>query len=106
MSNPSRVLGVLLVCAIGCLSLCAAGAEDSSLLAIERRVAHGFATNNGVRIHYAALGQGPLVVMIHGFPDCWLTWRQVMDALAKDYEAVAIDQRGYNLSDQPRGVEH
>ena len=78
----------------------------SELLDIERRVAHGFATNNGVRIHYAALGQGPLIVMIHGFPDCWLTGRQVMEALAKDYEVVAIDQRGYNLSDKPKGVEH
>lgn len=83
-----------------------AGAADSGPLDIERRVSHGFATNNGVWIHYAALGQGPLVVMIHGFPDCWLTWRHVMESLAKNYETVAIDQRGYNLSDKPKGVEH
>jgi len=91
---------------IACVFTCApVAAQSSGLLDIERRVTHGFATNNGVRIHYAALGQGPLVVMVHGFPDCWLTWRQVMDALAKDYETVAIDQRGYNLSDKPKGVE-
>lgn len=82
-----------------------ATAEPASLLPIETKVAHGYATNNGVRIHYAFLGQGPLVVMIHGFPDCWLTWREQMEALAKDHEVVAIDQRGYNLSDRPKGSE-
>ncbi len=80
--------------------------DEPALLDIERKVTHGYATNDGVRIHYAQLGQGPLVVMIHGFPDCWLTWRAQMDALATDYEVVAIDQRGYNLSDRPKGVEN
>ncbi len=92
------------------LSLLAAlwshGADGSALLDIERKVTHGYATNNGVRIHYARLGQGPLVVMIHGFPDYWLTWRVPMEALAKDREVVAIDQRGSNLSDRPKGVEN
>lgn len=81
-------------------------AGDAALLDIERQVTHGYATNDAVRIHYARLGAGPLVVMIHGFPDCWLTWRAQMEALAKDHEVVAIDQRGYNLSDRPRGAEN
>ena len=81
-------------------------AEEPALLDIERKVTHGYTTNDGVRIHYAQLGQGPLVVMIHGFPDCWLTWRAQMAALAKDHEVIAIDQRGYNLSDRPKGVEN
>jgi pimeloyl-ACP methyl ester carboxylesterase len=59
-----------------------------------------------VKIHYATLGHGPLVVMIHGFPDFWYTWRKQMDGLASDYQLVAIDQRGYNLSDKPKGVEN
>jgi len=80
-------------------------ANDPALLDIERKVTHAHATNDGVRIHYARLGQGPLMVLIHGFPDCWLTWRAQMPALAKDHEVVAIDQRGYNLSDRPKGVE-
>lgn len=84
----------------------ALAADEPVPLEIERMVAHDYATNNGVRIHYARLGQGPLVVMIHGFPDCWLTWRAQMKALAKDHEVVAIDQRGYNLSDRPKGVEN
>lgn len=82
------------------------GAETASLLPIEAQVANGIATNNGVRIHYASLGKGPLIVMIHGFPDYWLTWRHQMLALAGDYRVVAIDQRGYNLSDKPAGVEN
>lgn len=81
----------------------AAAAEP---LPIERLVTHGYATNQGVRIHYASLGSGPLVVMIHGFPDCWLTWRHQMEALAKTHRVVALDQRGYNLSDRPKGEEN
>ena len=70
------------------------------------RVTHGHAVSDGVKIHYASLGQGPLVVMIHGFPDFWYTWRHQMEALSKEYHVVAIDQRGYNLSDKPKGLEH
>ncbi len=71
------------------------------------RVTHGYAVSEGgVKIHYASLGQGPLVVMIHGFPDFWYTWRHQMAALSPHFQVVAIDQRGYNLSDQPKGVEN
>ena len=73
---------------------------------IESKVKHGYADSNGVKIHYASLGQGPLVVMIHGFPDYWYTWRHQMEALSSKYQVVAIDQRGYNLSDKPKGVEN
>jgi len=78
-------------------------AEDTNM---EKLVEHGYATNNGVKIHYAAMGKGPLIVMIHGFPDYWYTWRHQMTALAADHRVVAIDQRGYNLSDKPKGVEN
>ena len=64
---------------------------------------HGTVDNSGVKIHYATLGSGPLVVMIHGFPDFWYSWRHQMAALAGRYQVVAIDQRGYNLSDKPAG---
>jgi pimeloyl-ACP methyl ester carboxylesterase len=73
---------------------------------IESRVTHGYADSNGVKIHYASLGSGPLIVMIHGFPDFWYTWRDQMEALSDKYQCVAIDQRGYNLSDKPKGVEN
>src|SRR3974390_370302 len=66
----------------------------------------GFADSNGVKIHYVTKGKGPLVVMIHGFPDYWYTWRDQIPALAEHFQVVAIDQRGYNQSDQPQGVEN
>jgi epoxide hydrolase 4 len=69
------------------------------------RVENGYADSNGVKIHYASLGTGPLVVMIHGFPDFWYTWRDQMSALSSDFQVIAIDLRGYNLSDKPKGVE-
>ena len=68
--------------------------------------AHGFAQSGDVRIHYVTKGQGPLVVMIHGFPDFWYTWRKQMPAIAETFQVVAIDQRGYNQSGQPVGVEN
>ena len=66
----------------------------------------GFVDSDGVKIHYVTMGKGPLVVLIHGFPDYWYTWREQMPALAKHFQVVAIDQRGYNKSDQPKGVEN
>ncbi len=67
-------------------------------------VTHGYADNKGVKIHYVKTGQGPLVVMIHGFPDYWYTWRHQINALKENFTVVAMDQRGYNLSDKPEGV--
>ncbi len=72
----------------------------------EGRVRHGHADSGGVKIHYASLGEGPLVVMIHGFPDFWYSWRYQMEALAKNRHVVAIDLRGYNLSGKPPGIEN
>ena len=69
-------------------------------------VEHGYADNDGVRIHYAAIGEGPLVVMIHGFPDYWYSWRHQMEGLKDSFRVVAIDQRGYNLSDQPEDEQN
>src|SRR5215468_9800368 len=74
--------------------------------AAERTIQEGFADSNGVKIHYASLGSGPLVIMIHGFPDYWYTWRKQMEGLSDKYQCVAIDQRGYNLSDKPEGVDN
>ncbi|MGI8554886.1 MAG: alpha/beta fold hydrolase, partial [Pyrinomonadaceae bacterium] len=60
----------------------------------------------GVRLHYATAGAGDkLVVLLHGFPEFWLSWRQQIIALSHDYTVVAPDMRGYNLSDKPSGVE-
>ena len=69
------------------------------------RVQHGYAENNRVKIHYVTLGHGPLVLMIHGFPDFWYTWRHQMEGLSDEFQVVAVDLRGYNDSDKPKGVE-
>ncbi len=60
-----------------------------------------------VRLHCAAMGpsHGPLVVLLHGFPECWVSWRHQLPALAAaGFRAVAPDLRGYGGSDKPRGV--
>jgi pimeloyl-ACP methyl ester carboxylesterase len=91
-----------------CASLIPFGAVFAGSDDIENRIEDGYADSGGVKIHYAAIGDKnkPLIVMIHGFPDFWYTWRDQMAALSPDYYVVAIDQRGYNLSDKPKGVEN
>lgn len=66
----------------------------------------GFADSGGVKIHYVTKGAGPLVVLIHGIPGFWYDWRHQLPALARHFQVVAIDQRGFNLSDKPDGVEN
>jgi pimeloyl-ACP methyl ester carboxylesterase len=63
------------------------------------------ARNGKVKIHYVTDGEGPLVVMIHGFPGFWYSWAPLMDALKDRYRVAAVDLRGYNLSDKPKGVD-
>ncbi|MGH2852931.1 MAG: alpha/beta fold hydrolase [Solirubrobacteraceae bacterium] len=63
-----------------------------------------YAEVGGVRLHYVEAGEGPLVVLLHGFPEYWYSWRHQIPALAAaGYRVVAPDMRGYNLSDRPRG---
>ena len=80
--------------------------QTTTTTSILEEVSHGYADNNGVKIHYVSIGEGPLVVMLHGFPDYWYTWRNQMAALKADFQVVAMDLRGYNLSGQPKGVEN
>jgi len=65
-----------------------------------------YANSDGVRIHYMAGGAGPLIVFVHGFPDFWYSWRHQLEHFASTNRVVAMDTRGYNLSDQPDGEEH
>src|SRR5215210_6333889 len=69
-------------------------------------IRHGYAQVGGVRLHYAEHGGGDrLVVLLHGFPECWYSWRHQLTALGDRYHVVAPDMRGYNLSDKPPRVE-
>ena len=64
---------------------------------------HRFIEANGIRFHYVEEGEGPLVLLLHGFPECWYSWRKQLPVLAAaGYRAVAPDMRGYNLTDKPK----
>ena len=67
---------------------------------------HRFASVNGIRLHYVDEGQGPLVVLLHGFPFLWYLWRhQIRSLAAAGYRVVAPDQRGYGQTDCPAVVD-
>src|SRR6266568_4472755 len=61
---------------------------------------------NGIRMHIAEQGAGPLVLLCHGFPECWYSWRHQLPALAEaGFHAVAPDMRGYGQSDAPDAID-
>lgn len=76
----------------------------------EHQIEHHFAYVGGIRLHYAQWGgsrkDAPLVVLLHGFPEFWFSWRHQLQALGEaGYRVVAPDLRGYGQSDKPRGVD-
>lgn len=68
-------------------------------------IKHDYANVNGIRMHYAHAGSGPLMLFAHGFPEFWYCWRQFLPEFGKDHLAVAPDMRGYNLTSKPPRVE-
>ncbi len=64
-----------------------------------------YANVNGVRLHYVSVGSGKLVMFVHGFPEFWAEWENQLTDFGTDYQAVAPDMRGYNLSSKPTDVE-
>ncbi|HVX15282.1 MAG TPA: alpha/beta hydrolase [Pirellulales bacterium] len=71
-------------------------------------IEHRYVSSNGLRFHVATAGpgDGQLIVLLHGFPECWYGWRHQIDPLAQaGFSVWAPDQRGYNLSDKPEGIE-
>ena len=65
-----------------------------------------FVETNGVKIRVAVAGDGPLVVLVHGFPESWYSWRHQIKALSEaGYRVAALDVRGYGGSDRPQPVE-
>ena len=66
---------------------------------------HGDVHSNGIRMHYVEQGSGPLVVLCHGWPESWYSWRHQIPALAAaGFRVVAPDQRGYGRSDSPDAI--
>jgi pimeloyl-ACP methyl ester carboxylesterase len=69
-------------------------------------VEHRIVAANGIRLHVVEEGEGPLVLLVHGFPESWYSWRHQLPALAAaGYRAVAIDVRGYGRSSAPPAIE-
>ena len=62
---------------------------------------HEYITTNGINLHYVTQGEGELMLMLHGFPEFWYSWRHQIPEFAKDFKVVALDLRGYNESDKP-----
>jgi pimeloyl-ACP methyl ester carboxylesterase len=85
------------------LCLLFAGASGSAYAAIESR----FASVNGTRYHYLSAGnpRAPLMLFLHGFPELSWSWREQLRHFSEDYHAVALDLKGYNLTDAPVGTE-
>ncbi len=63
---------------------------------------HEYIITNGVKLHYVTQGEGPLMLMLHGFPEFWYSWRHQIPEFAKNFKVVAVDLRGYNDSDKPK----
>lgn len=69
-------------------------------------VAHRTIEANGLNIHFAEAGEGPLVLLCHGFPESWYSWRHQLQALAEaGYHGVAPDMRGYGRTDKPEAID-
>ncbi len=69
-------------------------------------ITHRTIQTNGINMHIAEAGEGPLVLLIHGFPEGWYSWRHQLPALAEaGYHAVAPDVRGYGDTDKPPKIE-
>src|SRR4249919_2233604 len=67
-------------------------------------IREGYADIGNISLHYVEAGEGPLVVLLHGFPEFWFGWRQQIAPLVKaGFRVVAPDLRGYNLSSKPDG---
>jgi len=80
-------------------------ARQSASALLGSEVREGYAEVGDVRLHYVEAGEGPLIVLLHGFPEFWYGWRlQIAPLAAAGFRVVAPDMRGYNLSSRPEGV--
>jgi pimeloyl-ACP methyl ester carboxylesterase len=70
------------------------------------KLKHRFIETNVIQMHLAEQGEGPLVLLCHGFPELWYSWRHQLEALAAaGFHAVAPDMRGYGQTDAPEAID-
>ena len=96
MRNAALIVGMFLT-----TGLTAGGGAQNSRPVFEDH----YADVNGMRLHYASIGTGPLVLFLHGYPSFWYQWKDQMAEMGRDHLAVGLDMRGYNLSSRPEGLE-
>ncbi|MHA2282547.1 MAG: alpha/beta fold hydrolase [Promethearchaeota archaeon] len=65
-----------------------------------------YVETNGIKLHTVLIGSGRPIILLHGFPDFWYGWRDIMLGLKDEYRLIVPDLRGYNLSDKPKGIEN
>jgi epoxide hydrolase A/B len=94
---------------IGRLGIAAVGAICPSSLSyaqLSARPAHRTIGANGIHLHFVEQGEGPLIVVCHGFPELWYSWRHQISALsAAGFHVVAVDMRGYGQFDRPEAID-
>src|SRR5690349_21273477 len=87
------------------MSSVAGGTTTHVLPEVGIELRDGYAEIGDIRLHYVEAGHGPLVVLLHGFPEFWYGWRlQIAPLAAAGYHVVVPDTRGYNLSSHPKGI--
>jgi pimeloyl-ACP methyl ester carboxylesterase len=79
--------------------------DDANAQSARTAFKDGYADVNGVRLRYASIGTGPLVLFLHGYPSFWYQWKDQMAEMGRDHLAIGLDMRGYNLSSKPEGLE-
>jgi pimeloyl-ACP methyl ester carboxylesterase len=89
-----KPLILLISLILPCLALSARAAD------LPKGAESQFAQVNGIRLHYVMMGEGPLLILLHGWPQTWYEWRKVMPALAGKFTVVAPDLRGLGLSEK------
>ena len=74
---------------------------------IDKEINHAFVESNDIKLHivYAGSTKNKMILFLHGFPECWYSWRYQLRYFSKEYLAVAPDLRGYNLSSKPKEKE-
>src|SRR4051794_7795613 len=81
-------------------------APDARAGSAMTEITHRTIETNGINMHVAEAGKGPLVLLLHGWPESWYSWRHQLPALADaGFHAVAPDQRGYGGTDAPEDIE-
>jgi pimeloyl-ACP methyl ester carboxylesterase len=108
ITHTARLVMVSLFTALS--FLCAEGRQaitkDSTVKkAKDVMLKHEYADVNGVRLHYVTAGKGKLIMFVHGFPEFWYEWKNQLAEFGADYQAVAPDMRGYNLSSKPSDLD-